>query len=112
MLAFLAVYLLVYGGLHLHFFLKMQAAFQLHGLLLLPLVLWLLVMFIAPLAVWRLESIGLHSLVKPVAFIGYCWMGFLFLFFCIALSLDLAQMVLKGAAILLTFVLPALLVSA
>jgi len=112
MLGFFTVYLLLYGGLHLHFFLKVQSAFQLHGLVLLPLLLWLVVMFLAPMVVWRLESIGLHSLVKPFAFIGYSWMGFLFLFFCIAVSLDLAQMLLKGAAILLSFAPAAFLVSA
>ncbi|HEY0719769.1 MAG TPA: metallophosphoesterase, partial [Gammaproteobacteria bacterium] len=63
-------------------------------------------------AVWRLESIGLHAMVKPYAFIGYCWMGFLFLFFCIALSLDIAQLLLKGAVFLFSFVPPALLMNA
>lgn len=111
MLAFFAVYLLVYGGLHLHFFLKVQAAFHLQGIAVIALSLWLLVMFIAPMAVWRLESIGLHSLVKPLAFLGYSWMGFLFLFFCIAISLDLAQLLIKGAAILFSFASAALLVS-
>lgn len=112
MLGFLAIYLLVYGGLHLHFFFKVQAAFHLHGLALIALSLWLLVMFSAPMAVWRLESIGLHSLVKPFAFLGYSWMGFLFLFFCIAISLDLAQLLIKGAAILFSFAPPVFLVSA
>lgn len=112
MLGFLAIFLLVYGSLHLHFFLKVQAAFHLHGLALVALLLWLLLMLVAPLVVWRLESIGLHSLVKPFAYLGYSWMGFLFLFFCIALSLDIAQLLLKGAAILFSFAPPALLVSA
>src|SRR5512139_1778763 len=111
MLGFFSIYFLFYGGLHLHFFFKVQGAFQLHGLILLPLILWLVTMFLAPMAVWRLESIGLHALVKPVAFIGYCWMGFIFLFFCIALSIDIAQLLLKWSAILLSFVPPALLVS-
>jgi len=69
-------------------------------------------MFLAPMVVWRLESIGLHSLVKPFAFIGYSWMGFLFLFFCISVSLDIAQLLLKWAAVLFSFVPPVLLASA
>ncbi len=112
MLGFLAIYLLVYGGLHLHFLLKLQSAFHLHGISLVALAFWLLLMLAAPLAVWRLEAIGLHALVKPFAFLGYSWMGALFLFFCIALSLDLAQLLLKGGAILFSFTPPALLISA
>lgn len=101
LLGFFTVYLLLYGGLHLHLLLKVQSAFHLHGWALMALMAWLLLMFLAPMAVWRLESIGLQALVRPVAFIGFCWMGVLFLFFSIAMALDLALLLLKGGNLLL-----------
>lgn len=112
MLGFLVIYLLLYGGLHLHFFFKVQAAFALHGVALFVLVIWLVVMFSAPLLVWRLESIGLHALVRPFALVGYSWMGLLFLFFCTALALGLAQWLLKAGALAFSWAPPPLLVSA
>jgi predicted MPP superfamily phosphohydrolase len=54
------------------------------------LVAWVALMTALPLLVWRWEYLDWHRPVVVGAWIGYTWMGVVFLFFWIALGLDLA----------------------
>jgi predicted MPP superfamily phosphohydrolase len=96
MLLFLILFLSVYGSLHLYFYLKTSAAF-------LPgpggralLIFCLALLLLAPVIIHWLERLGLTTPTRWLAYAGYIWMGFLFLFLCTALSVDFYKIVLQG----------------
>jgi predicted MPP superfamily phosphohydrolase len=91
---FLIVFFLIYGSVHYYFFHKLSVAFLLPPALSAGLVAFLAAMVLAPVAVRLLEQEGHETTARAVAFLGYCWMGFLFLFFAAALAGDLLRLLL------------------
>jgi predicted MPP superfamily phosphohydrolase len=55
----------------------------------------MLIMVLAPMLVRLLEREGLGTVAVPLAFTGYLWMGFLFLFFIIRLVIDLGRVLVR-----------------
>ena len=99
MISFLLTFFLVYGGAHLYAFLRMKA--------LLPgrasgsaLALFMGFMVAAPALVRLGERAGLEASARLLAWGGYLWMGFLFLFFAAALALDSWRLFLLLARLL------------
>lgn len=86
---FLLTFFLIYGGTHLYFFLKVIAATSLGILSGLCLALFLLFMVLAPVLVRIMEKEGLEAFARLLAYAGYFWMGFLFLFFSASLAIDI-----------------------
>jgi len=117
MLAFLSVALLIYGSLHLYALCKVWSAFP-HSLGLgLALVFCGAAMTFSPLITWFLGKQQWHGAFAAASWAAYVWMGYLFLFCCIALVFDLAHAVLSllgydwrlhGSAALLAMAVPAL----
>jgi len=97
---FLLTFFLVYGGTHLYFFFKVQAALAPGFLLSLLLALFLLLMVTAPILVRVLEKQGLETFACFAAYTGYLWMGFLFLFFSASLAIDIYHGLLHVAGFL------------
>jgi predicted MPP superfamily phosphohydrolase len=92
MTLFLVMFLLIYGSAHVWFLLRLGLAWpDLQQWWLLP-VCWCLLMVAAPLLVRLLEQKGQSTLALPVAYIGYSWMGLLFVFVSISLVLELARL--------------------
>lgn len=92
MLTFMSVALLVYGAMHLYALGKVWIAFP-HSLVLgLALVLAGMLLTLSPFLVWLLEKQTWHRLTVATAWVSYTWMGYLFLFVCIGLLIDLGQM--------------------
>jgi predicted MPP superfamily phosphohydrolase len=52
-----------------------------------------LLMTFTPILLWRVERAGWHYTAEVVAWIGYGWMGFVFLFFWIGLGLDILGLI-------------------
>jgi uncharacterized protein len=94
-LIFLLVFLTVYGSLHLYFFLKLKAAFALAFYPNVAVIFILVALMLAPVGEHLLEGIGQIKIAKAVSWIGYCWMGILFLFFSSALCIDLYRLLLN-----------------
>ena len=94
---FLLTFFLVYGGTHLYFYLKVNAAVSLGGLSGSCLALFLLLMIAAPALVRVLEREGLEVCARALAYAGYLWMGFLFLFFSPSLLIDLYHLSIHAA---------------
>lgn len=96
MYLFLLSILGIYGAVHAYFFAKVRAAlgFGLRGGLLLG--VFLLLMCVAPVLVRVMEKMGYESAGRVLATIAYAWMGFVFLFFSLAVLMDLAQLVIRG----------------
>jgi predicted MPP superfamily phosphohydrolase len=91
MLSFLTIALLVYGSMHLYALRKVWTAFDLSLGSGLALALTGLVLTGSPLLVWLLERHGTPQAAALTGWLSYVWMGFLFLFLCLGLLLDLGR---------------------
>ncbi|KPJ99623.1 MAG: hypothetical protein AMJ60_04440 [Desulfobacterales bacterium SG8_35] len=101
MLFFLISFLLIYGGFHLYFFLRLQAAHTLPAWAQLLLAVFLLFMIIAPILVRIMEQAGHDRPAILLAYIGYIWMGFVFLFAAAALAVDCYRILVWSAGLFL-----------
>lgn len=54
---------------------------------------FLLLMLVSPILIRFLEKLNIHSAAKIFAYLGYAWMGFLFLFCSISLVIDLCRFI-------------------
>jgi len=88
-LAFISVFLTLYGLLHFYAFLKVQRAFALTRGTDTALACLMLFMLFCPVIVRVTERYGVGSLTKVLAVAGFVWMGHLFLFVSAALLMDL-----------------------
>lgn len=94
---FLATFFLTYGGTHLYFYLKVRRAFGFGAAAAISLALFLVLMVLAPILVRVAEREGLEQTARLLAWTGYSWMGFLFLFFSCSLAFDLWHQALRLA---------------
>ena len=90
-LFFIGVFAL-YSGLHYYIFTKVREAFSPGLGAILALLATMLFMVAAPLLVYYLEKQGLSSPARLLAYVGYLWMGFAFLFFTASILLDLYRL--------------------
>ncbi|MBU0729014.1 MAG: metallophosphoesterase [Proteobacteria bacterium] len=92
---FLLTFLAIYGSAHLYFFIKAKSAFKFGRNRISLLCLFLSVMTAAPIIVRLLERSAHETPALLMAWIGYCWMGFLFLFVSIAVVVDFLRVASK-----------------
>lgn len=91
---FLITFLLLYSTLHLYLFVKLQFAFHLRFVPNIFIVVFMVVMTCAPFAVRLAEKAGHEPFARLMAYAGYTWMGFLFLFFSFSICIDIFRMVI------------------
>jgi len=84
----LAIFLLAYAGMQFYAVYKAYAGIGLAPDAMTGLVVWVALMTSLPFLLWWLERRGWHWPVVVGAWIGYLWMGLVFLFFWVALALD------------------------
>ena len=87
------VFFLLYGSLHVHAFMKARAAFGFGLRTSLFLALFFSLMIVAPIVVRQSEAAGLDLFARVTAWVGYCWMGVIFLFFSASLIVDLYRLI-------------------
>ena len=92
MILFLLTFFFLYGGLHLYFFLRLRAAFSLPVGLQITVGPLLLLLLVSPLLVHMAERQGYEAVTCLLAYTGYLWMGFIFLFFVVSVCLDLYRL--------------------
>ena len=95
---FIGIFIAIYGGLHAYVYKKIIRVVP-WGRRVLIAVLGFLVL--APLSVAILAHAGLTALATPLAWIGYSWMGAVFLFFSISVVLDCYRFFMKAGGRLL-----------
>ena len=101
MILFFLTFLLLYGGLHVFFFLRIRAAFA-PGVSVQAVLIALLIMgLMAPLIIRALERLELEALARLMSWGGYLWMAILFLFFSVSLLLDLYRLLAYTAGLVL-----------
>jgi predicted MPP superfamily phosphohydrolase len=85
---FATTFLLLYSAMHLYAFVKARAAFSFGPGAGIPLGLFMAAMVFCPLLLRFLNKAGLELTAKGFAYVGYIWMGCLFLFLCASLLVD------------------------
>lgn len=88
MLLFLALFFLIYGGMHCYGYRKLRAAIVLGCRSRRLLVALLGVLAVAPVLVRIAERTGQSAMATLFAWLGYGWMGFFFLFVVLAGVVD------------------------
>lgn len=101
MTLFLLTFFLIYGGFHLHFFLRFRAAFAPGAAAQAVLVVLLLLGLMAPIIVRVSERYDLEALARLMSWIGYLWMAVLLLFVASSILLELYRLVVRAAGLLL-----------
>lgn len=92
MTLFLVTFLFIYGSLHLYAFLKARSAFRFGTGPGIALGLFMLLMLFAPIMIRQSERLGLEVLARFISYIGYVWMGLLFIFISCSLLIDIYRL--------------------
>lgn len=95
---FLLLFFLIYALWQLYFFIKLRRAVPLSWVPRALILLFLLLMPATPILVRLGEQAGLHTIAKPLAFCGYLWLAFIFLFVTIGVTFDTCRMALTPLA--------------
>jgi predicted MPP superfamily phosphohydrolase len=86
--------LLIYGAVHLYVFLRARSAIAFKRSTEFLVALFMVLMTFAPFIVRMSERAGFERVALTVAYIGYLWMGAIFLFFSCSLIMDLYRVLL------------------
>ena len=85
---FIITFTSLYASMHVYAFLKLRRAVALSGIATALIVVLMILMILTPIIVRVVESADFERSAKFFAFIGYTWMGLLFLFFAASFTLD------------------------
>jgi predicted MPP superfamily phosphohydrolase len=100
MIFFLLIFLLIYGGLHLYMFLKAKTALAFGTKTSICVLLFMVIMVFAPILVRLFEKPGIEHVARVMAYVGYTWMGILFLFLSISIVIDLFRFIVYLAGLI------------
>jgi len=89
MSVFLLTFFLVYGSFHLYAFIRAKRALDFGGKAGLIIAVFMIIMILAPLIVRLSEKAGLEVFARFLSFVGYTWLGIIFLFVSFASMIDL-----------------------
>jgi predicted MPP superfamily phosphohydrolase len=92
MTLFLLIYFSIYGGVHLYAFLKLKRGFALGLPAYLILAIFMILMVAAPIVVRISERHGYEALARGLAYIGFMWMGLLFIFISVSFVFDIYRL--------------------
>lgn len=90
---FLITFFFIYGSVHLYILLRARYAFSMGSAALAAASLLMLFMVAAPVFVRIAERAGHGTLARIIGYVGYTWMGLLFLMFSASLVVDLYRIV-------------------
>lgn len=85
---FLLTFFLIYGGIHLFGFVKLNYALSLSLRANVPIGLFMMIMILSPWLIRVVDRSEHVVLARIFAHVGYFWMGFLFLFFAASVFID------------------------
>ena len=94
---FLGVFFLVYGGFHLYAYLRVSAAFHISKHAGIMLAVFFILMVCAPVLVRLSEHAGHDTFARGLSYIGYSWMGLIFLFVSSGLLTDICRFIVYAA---------------
>jgi uncharacterized protein len=88
LIIFVSLYFCIYGAAHLYLLIKWRRAFYLQGVEYFLLVVVLSFLLLAPINARILDTQGYLLASLAMYWIGYLWLGFIFIYVCLALPLD------------------------
>ncbi|HAK61448.1 MAG TPA: metallophosphoesterase [Nitrospiraceae bacterium] len=88
MILFFVIFFTIYGGVHAYVFFRARTVLEFGPSFGTALVVFMLTMTLAPYVVRLLEQYGHEPAARIVSYIGYFWMGLVFLFFASSLLFD------------------------
>jgi predicted MPP superfamily phosphohydrolase len=91
--AFLGLVFLLYGGMHYYALGKVWNVLPHAPALGVILLGWGFLMTLSPLAIWYLVKQNWHDAAALLSWGAYLWMGYLFLFCCLFLTLDASRLI-------------------
>jgi len=91
MIIFLLTFFCLYGGINFYAFARARSIFNFPGAVQLILIVLLVLLILAPVMVRLAENLHLEESARAIAYIGYLWMAFVFLFFFLSISLDVIR---------------------
>ena len=92
---FLTVFFSLYGGLHFYAFLKFKYAFLPHTGMTIVVILLMGLMVFAPVLIRLFERSGYDLSARVMAYVGFTWMGLLFIFVSSAFLFDIYKLLLS-----------------
>jgi predicted MPP superfamily phosphohydrolase len=102
----------LYTSMHVYAFLKLRRAVALTGTVTALVVGFMILMILTPMIVRLVESADLEREARIFAYVGYTWMGLMFLFFAASFTVDVWRFLVYVAEGLLKTGLPAVKLSA
>lgn len=97
MTLFLLTFFLVYGSFHFYAFSRAQKALSFGGKAGVLLAFFMLIMILAPFLVRLCEKAGYDLLARALSYVGYMWLGVIFLFVSFAFAVDIVRVTVHVA---------------
>ena len=101
MTLFFITFFVIYSSMHLYLYRKTRAALSLNTLQLVMFLTWIVMMVFAPFIIRYSERLGFEFLAQFISYVGYIWMGALFLFIMVSLLIDIVRTIVYLAGKLL-----------
>lgn len=95
MIIFLLVFFCLYGGINFYAFSRAINIFHFPGISQAIIIFVMILLIVAPVAVRLIEAVHLETLARIIAYIGYIWMAFVFLFFLLSITFDITRCLYK-----------------
>jgi len=93
MIIILLIFLCLYGGLNFYAFFRAKNIFHFSGTTEVIIIILLFFLILAPVIIRFTEKLHLGTLARSIAYFGYLWMAFVFLFFFLNITFDTARYV-------------------
>jgi hypothetical protein len=95
MIIFLLIFIFLYGGLNFYAFSRVKNIFHFSGKVQIIVTILLVLLILAPMIIRLAESRHLETLARSMAYIGYLWMAFVFLFFFLDIIFNVVRHICK-----------------
>jgi uncharacterized protein len=95
MIIFLLIFLFLYGSLNFYAFYCAKNIFHFSGKTEAFIIILLFFLIFSPIIIKLVERLNLETLARLTAYCGYLWMAFVFLFFFINITFDIARHILN-----------------
>ena len=95
MILFVLTFLCLYGGINFYAFFRARSVFHFSGFPQTIIIIVLILLICAPILVRVAEACHQEFLARAIAYIGYIWMAFIFLFFFFNVTFDIIVFLYK-----------------
>lgn len=95
MIIFLLVFFCLYGGINFYAFSRAINIFHFSGIAQVIIIFVMILLILAPVIVRVMEAVHLETWARIIAYIGYIWMAFVFLFFFLSVTFDIVRYLYK-----------------